>query len=446
MLITKLIKRYILFPCLIIMTSGCASLVDKGDKLYEQGMFQEAAVFYEKALLKNPNDVEATMGLNKARNMTIDQGLIEVRMLRLASNHTGATRKLENILRNQKAWNTSMQGAVAMTQDEETRYAEKWLRKEAENLSQSPLPDKFRWFTHSYAYLIANARLETDFEQYQPRLKELGRKQCHSMVHDVSAQRFYMYDFVKKYCLSWEEHASLTVDNIDQTRYQGLNTIEHVKFMTSDNAGQRAVLQNGLIQLEDQFKSSLWYASNGASLLAVDVTGDVKHKKIKRRATRSVKYKTDEEVKLANGTKERRKVEKTYQYPVTEYSEKYSMRIAYRGSVKSQALHHELVKSKKHRTEGHNITFKPAKISPRAPRFINIDQKFTDTLENSNRQILNKFKTLWVSAYCGQRLGNHKGEHILRCGKATPDNTYVNNWFTQKFGVDYESMAQIYGL
>jgi hypothetical protein len=446
MLITKLIKRYISISCLILITTGCANLVDKGDELFEEGMYQDAAAMYEKALAKNPNDVEATIGLNKARRMIIDRGLIEVRMLRLGSNHAGATTKLEGILRNQHAWNIEMQGAIAITQDEETRHAEKWLRREAEVLSQSPLPDKFRWFTHSYVYLIANAQLEPEIEQYQPRIKELGRKQCHAMVQHVSGQRFYLQDFVKKYCLSWGEDVSPTVDNIDQSRYRGLNTTQHVRFRTNDNAGQRTALQNRLARLEDQFKNSLWYSSKGASILAMDVTGNVEYKRSSQRTTRSVKYKTKEEVKLKNGGTKQREVEKKYKYPIRKYTEKYNMQITYRGDVKSQRLNHELVKSERHHTEGHNTTFKPARISPRRPSFMKIDQKLMGALDDANRQIQDKLNKLWMASFCEQGLGNHQGEYILRCGKATPDNAYVNSWFTQKFGVDYGAMAQIYGL
>ncbi|KPJ96363.1 MAG: hypothetical protein AMJ53_00930 [Gammaproteobacteria bacterium SG8_11] len=409
-------------------------------------MYQEAAEFYEKALMKNPNDVDAKIGLNRARNMIINRGLIEVRMLRLGSNHAGATQKLESVLRNQRSWNIEMQGAVAMTQDEETRHAEKWLREEAKNLSQSPLPDKFRWFTHSYAYLIANAQLESDFEQYQPRLKELGHKQCHSIVQDVSGQRFYLHDFVKKYCLAWGEDVSLTVDNIDRSRYQGLNTTQRVRFRTNDNTGQQAILQSRLAQLEDQFKNSLWYSSMGASLLAISVTGDVDYKKTTRRITRSKKYKTQEEVKLANGKTELKEVEKIYRYPVREYNEKYNMRLAYRGNVQSQRLNHELVKSESHRAEGHNNTFKPAKVYPSDADFMQVDHKFKVALDNANLQIQVKLTTLWAASFCEQGLGNHQGEYILRCGKVAPGHAFVNSWFTQKFGVDYAAMAQLYGM
>ena len=75
-----------------------------------------------------------------------------------------------------------------------------------------------------------------------------------------------------------------------------------------------------------------------------------------------------------------------------------------------------------------------------------IDQKFKGALDAANRQIQDKLNTLWVASYCERGLGNHQGEYILRCGKAAPDNAYVNSWFTQKFGVDYAAMAQIYGL
>lgn len=446
MRIIRSVRRYIIFPCLMVIVAGCANLVEKGDELYKQGMYQEAAAFYQKALLKEPNDVEAIVGLKNARVMIIDRGLIDVRMLRLGSNRAGATKKLETILRNQKAWNSEMQGAVAITQDEEIRYAEKWLREEAENLSQSQLPDKFRWFTHTYAYLIGNAQLGKDFKQYQPRLKELGQKQCHAMALDVSGQRFYMHDFVKKYCVTWGEDVSLTVDNVDQDRYKGINTTQHVRFRTIDNTGQRSVLQSQLARLEDQFKNSLWYSSKGKSLLVIDVAGDVEYRKTTSRITRSAKYKTNVDVKLANGTTMPRKVEKTFKYPVFKYNEEYNIRIAYRGELKSQLLMHELVKSEHHRTEKHNTTYKAAKISPKRARLMPVKQKFMGALGNANRQIDNKLNTLWMASYCQQGLGSQQGEYILRCGKLAPDNAYVNSWFTQKFGVDYEAMDKIYGL
>jgi hypothetical protein len=409
-------------------------------------MYEEAAAFYEKALLKDPDDVDATKGLNRARNMIIDQGLIEVRMLRLGSNQAGAVQKLETILRNQKTWNIKMQGAVAMTQDEETRHAERWLRKEGQNLSQSPLPDKFRWFEHSYAYLIANAQLAQDFEPYQPRLKELGRKKCRLMLQDVSGQRFYLQDFVRKYCLSWGEQVTLTVDGVDRDRYRGLDITQRVKFKTNDNAAQQTVLQDRLARLEDQFRASLWYASKGAALLRINVTGYVEYKRTKRRISRSKKYKTKEEVKLASGAKEVKEVEKTYKYPVIEYREKYRVRLSYEGNVKSLPLSYELVKSETHRTEAHNTKFKPAKVWPRSANFMNIDQKLKNAVNQANLEIQEKLNVLWVSRYCEQGLGNHQGEYVLRCGKAASDNAYVNSWFTQQFGVDYTAMAKLYGL
>ena len=82
---------------LSLLLSACAGLTGKGDKLYETGHYEEAAEIYEQALIQNPNDEDAKIGLSKARHMIIDRGLIEVRMLRLASNFEGASIKLEMI-------------------------------------------------------------------------------------------------------------------------------------------------------------------------------------------------------------------------------------------------------------------------------------------------------------------------------------------------------------
>lgn len=429
-----------------MILSGCSNLVDKGDRLYEEGMYQGAAEFYEKALLKNPDNVEAAIGLNRARNMINNRGLIEVRMLRLGSNHAGATQKLETILRNQQLWNIEIQGAVSLTQAEETQYAEKWLRNEAASLAQSTQPDKFRWFTNSYAYLIANTQLQAEIEQLQPRLRKLGQQQCDSLMDDVSGQRFYLHRFVKNYCAAWGGDAALTVDSIDHSRYNRLDTTQQLGIKTVDNSGQLAVLHQQLSQLEDQFKRSLWFSDSGASSLALHLTGHIKQQRSTQLIKRSVRYTVDQKIKLSNGTTELRTVKKTFTFPVRQHNEKYNVRIAYNAKVSSRTLAHRLVKSETHHTEEHNTTFRPANISPIHAYFMDTQQKLTGMLGNAHLELLDKLDKLWVTDYCEQGLGNHRGEHILRCGKAVPDNAYVNSWMVHKFGVGYEAMARMYGL
>ncbi|MDH5183256.1 MAG: tetratricopeptide repeat protein [Gammaproteobacteria bacterium] len=442
----KFFRYYIFIPCVVVISSSCSSLVDRGDKLYEQGMYEQAASFYQKALSRDPNDVEAIIGLTKARNMVIDQGLIDVRMLRLGSNDSGATNKLEDILRKQNAWNIKILGAASITQEEETGYAQLWLRNEAKILSQSTYPDKFRWFMKSYAYLISNAQMEPQFDQYQPKLKDLGKKQCKSMVNDVHKQRFYLQSFVEKYCLAWGEGVAIEVDNVDKSRYHGLGFSQNVRFSTDDNSAQHSILRNQLSHLEEQFKNSLWYSSKGETPIAINVSGNVVYNKSMRQIRKSAKYTEQVKVKLENGAYRMKAVQRTYQYPVAVYNEKYNLHITYQANVNAQVLKHEITKVDGNRTEEHHSTFKPARLSPVSPGFIQLGATFESELADASNQIQRKLKLLWKDSYCKDGMGSQQGENILRCAKLAPDDVYVNRWFTQKFGVDYNAMVSLYGM
>ena len=430
----------------VIFITACSSLVDKGDKLFEKGMFEEAAEFYERALLRDPNDIEATVGLKRSRNNIIDRGLIDVRMMRLSSNYVGATKKLEDILRKEESWNIKILGAASITQEEETAYAERWLRSEAENLSKSQHPDRFVWFKKSYSFLIRNAQLGPELERHQQSLAHLGKNKCQSLAADVSGQRFYLSKFVEKYCQSWGETVLLTLDDKDKSRYQGLVLRKFVRFNTEDNSGQQLALQNQLAQLEDQFKDSLWYSNNGESEVEMDVAGNVDYSRSIRRKVKSKTYREKITETLPDGTKKTRSVERTYRYPVAVYDEKYNIRITYRANIHSQILKHELTESERNQDEGHNNTFKPARIYPSSARLMSTNDIITKELRATNRRIQNKLNNLWKESYCSNGLGSQQGENILRCGKVEPNNTYVNNWFTQKFGVDYQVMKNIYDM
>lgn len=430
----------------VIFVTACSSLVDKGDKLFEKGMFEDAAAFYERALLRDPNDIEATVGLQRSRNRIIDSGLIDVRMMRLSSNYVGAANKLEDILRKQESWNIKMLGAASITQEEETGYAEKWLRSEAENLSQSQHPDRFLWFKKSYSFLIRNAQFDSHLEQYQRSLNHLGKQKCHSLVSDVSGQKFYLSEFVEKYCHSWGETVSLTLDEKDKSRYQGLVSREFVRFNTEDNSAQKIALRNQLSKLEDQFKNSLWYSSNGEMEVEMDVAGRVDYSRSIKRIVKSKTYSEKVTEQLPDGTNKTKSVERTYRYPVAVYNEKYNMRITYRAMLHSQTLKHELTESERNQDEGHNSTFRPARVYPSTARLMSTNDIIKRELSTTNLQIQNKLNNLWKESYCSNGLGSQQGENILRCGKVEPDNAYVNNWFTQRFGVDYQVMKSIYDM
>ena len=56
---------------LALSLSACTSLVEKGDKLYQQGLYQQAAALYEQALAEDAEDIKAQQGLAVARNKSL---------------------------------------------------------------------------------------------------------------------------------------------------------------------------------------------------------------------------------------------------------------------------------------------------------------------------------------------------------------------------------------
>ena len=441
----RTIKKFVLVLISAIVLTGCSGLVGKGNKLYEQGLYHEAAMVYEKVLLRDPSNVEASVGLKNARTMIIDRGLIEVRMLRVASNRSGAAQKLEEVLRNQELWDIAIQGPVAMTQAEETRHAEHWLRDEAKSLSASPQPDKFKWFLERYAYLIENAQLGPAFAPYLETLRPLGQARCKTLTATVSGQRFYLESFVKQYCLNWGSGVTLNVEPTDHTRYSALLTNHNVSVDTPSDGGQRAILNNKLTSLERQFKQSLWYSPIGDSTLAIRIAGNITYDKSSHTEERSKEYSVPREVKKEDGTVEVIEVAKHYKYTATIYNETYRVKLNY-SPKQALAVKHIINETKTNRTERHSAHNKQAKVYPEHPDYMNIDHELTAILVASNQRFNQNLQALWIEQYCGQHLGSDGGEKVLRCGKAQPENSYVNEWFEQGFGVNYRGMAQLYGL
>ncbi|MBQ4862105.1 hypothetical protein J8L98_10425 [Pseudoalteromonas sp. MMG013] len=433
---------------LALCLSACTSLVEKGDKLYKQGLYQQAAELYEQALGEDSEDIKARQGLAVARNKIIDRGLIEVRMLRLASNFTGAAQKLETILRNQSLWNLQTYGAQAATQSEELGHMQVWLRREAENLAHAQQPDRFRWFESQYAYLLNNAQITSELSRYRSILAKDGKARCLSLAEHVYGQRFFLRQFVHKYCLAWQQPVSLQLDNYDQSRFRNVKIRENLKLGTYDSTAQRYLVENTTAQLRNVFQASLWYTSQAKQTARFEFNTDISYERQARHSQQEKRYMVTE-YRVDPADQEKRvevDIERVYIYPVTEYQEYYSARLGYEGLISGQMLSHQQSSSEVNSTKSHSANFKEADLEPLVAQFLNL----TDLLKSQLDPIQEKFEedlnALWHRQYCQHSAAESVAENALRCGKVDPQEDFVNHWFRQEFGVDYRAMKSLYAL
>ncbi|CAH9067323.1 hypothetical protein PSECIP111854_04076 [Pseudoalteromonas sp. CIP111854] len=431
-----------------LLLSACTSLVEKGDKLYEQGMYQQAAEFYQAALNEDATDVEAQQRLNQARHKIIDRGLIEVRMLRLAANYVGAADKLESILRNQNTWHIEAMGAQAATQNEEVRYAEQFLKDYAKDLAAGRFPDKFRWFEHKYALLIANAQLSASFNNYQSQLSRLAKSKCDTLAKQVISQRFFLHALTQKYCSVWQVQHRLSIDSQDNSRFRKIVFNEQLQLNTPKRRDHQHLIEGTTRQLQERFQRSIWYSPKGSQVLNVTMAANVEYQRTSTHKQQEKRYVVqtlrpdpqDENKQVAVD------IERVYIYPQVDYQETYSVQLSYQGQLGGMLLTDQYIDRQTNQTTSHSANFAKAQLQPKTATFIDQQQAFASYLDNLTREFDTHLKQLWGQQYCRNQQAHTRAENVLRCAHVEPNNNYVNSWFEQQFGINYQAMHTLYGI
>ncbi len=443
--------KLLVLVLLMGLVTSCSGLVGKGDKLYEQGLYEEAAGFYQRALNKSPDNVDAHLGLSRARYKILDRGLIDVRMLRLAANMPGATQKLEQLLRHRQAWNTELQGAISSTLSEETGYARSWLRAEGKRLANEEFPDRYRWHKYAYRQLIVTTEIGPLLTEYDHIAKKKGKQRCLMLAKTVSGQRFFLAAYTQKYCSAWGQDVHLNVDKTDVTRFSSLHPAVAVRHFTGDGERQDANLEAQLNQLQGAFRQSIWYAPKGSRTLSVDVSGQVRYRRSAKNERRRKIYTVNKTViRKDEAGKEIRAVieeEQIYAYIARVFRETFKVDIVYRAQLLNQPVSRRANVVKNNTTTFHTENFPGAGLTPLNPEFLNLSPIFNQQMKRLNADFLAAMQEVWKTEYCETQISQSDGgESVLRCGKLNPQHVQVNAWVSQVSGIDYQQMASLYDL
>ena len=441
-------KKAIALGVFALVLVGCKSLVEKGHNLYEAGMYTQSAEYYEQALTEDPHNLEAQKGLALARNKILDKGLIDVRMLRLGGNQTGATLKLESLFRSQIDWQIEPFGAIANTQSEELSYASQWLQQQAKLLSQSQYPDKFRYFEHNYAFLISNAQLGQLIANYRAALQQKAHSQCMLMASQATEQRFYLRQFTEKYCMSWSLPQNFQTVTQDPTRYSSIRLAPDFTVKLHQTSRQANTLNTASLEFKQIFRESLWYSPVGQQTFQLNLKAELEHSRNAKLVNRQKHYTIVEERINPQNPKDKLDVEvkKAYNYPVTEFTEQFSIDAVYKGVIAKQHIEFKVDDSQTHYTQSHHADFPQLGISPMQATFLDVGTRLDKQMHSLQNHFKSQLERVWRETHCNGLIGAQHGEYILRCGKIAPHNEFVNSWFKKQFGLAYNEMAALYAL
>ena len=424
---------------------SCASLVDKGNELYQQGLYQEAASFFEQALTKDPQDVEAKIGLANARLKMIDRGLIDVRMMREGANFKAAATKLETILENQSLWNVEISGNIAFTQNEEVKLAGRWVQDEISRISKSRFPDQLAWHQFFYKNIITNAGLTDWVIEKELSVSNNAKKMCTDLIAAVDGQEFYLKNFSIAYCSRWGVNRSITLSNRDTERYSQFFVRNNVRLSRQNKILMRDAIEEFSLSIQQAWESTPWFNPSSQQNLSTKLLGDIFYSHKKYRSQRVANYQVVNSITNQNtGQVSQQTVDKKHRYYVTEHREKLSLALKLTTQLANRPYQFAMNDSKTNNSLSHNEDFDAANLQPQSAQLIAID----DWLDTKMRKMVNGIKQeankRWEQRYClHPPTVVSEIESALRCGKLIPTNKKINNLFERKFGISFQQLQQL---
>ena len=442
----------LLLAMLVILLSSCTSLKDKGDKSFESGLFKEAADYYLQALKKNPDDIDARLGLERARYKVIDQTLIDVRMLRLANNQYEAALKLEEVYQNQKAWGVTAKGAVAYTLKEEFNYARPWLDEQLKNIYSLGNVDRYLWFAYSLKNLLTVGGLNKQVDGYKQKLTPTALRTCQTLKQNLKSQSFEFYRLAKSYCNYWGDSVNFKLDKIDKDRFKQVRFSNRVRYEGRQSREKSYLLDNHLSDFQNRFQQSIWYSSAGRTLV-VDIDGRLNY----RRTIHEHKQSKDYQIKrreesgqkgTADYKAETIVEDKVHYYTVQKKYEKIVSNFNFSTLLHGNQLVQNIGFEEEHHSVGHSERHKPSGLKPQKHTSMNLERIFQRRFAAKLDQFYYKLEREWQARYCKSNAYEtfQIEESIIRCALIEPDNTGVDNWFENKFGIKYREFRRIYGL
>lgn len=444
-----------LYFIVLMLLGGCSSNMKKGDNMMEAEQYDEAVMYYEKALKGDPGDEEIAQKLYEARTRMVYAHLIKVRLQRQGQQPKAAAVLLNQSLKNIKRWKIIADSGVKATIEEEVMEAGFWLNKELSFLGSQDKYNQYFYHLVQFDEIFDTGLADQANKQYTESMKSKGKQQCNKMKRELTPQSHFLFDIWQAYCGVFGIQGKYSL-KADSTRFKRLQVSSRgVKVTHNSGISAKIVSKN----IERQLSNNLWIDSSGSKTLNLALNGNISYSKSQRAKTFTRIYKDKKETfelvkDPKNPKKEVRKLihskplTKKVEFKGKEYTEKVAHKLELLVRMNGQSVSvSDRSSSRTHKTQSHSTYFKSEGIRPLSPKFFNKDSWLSGMSNELSQDMLSNMNEMWEQAYCESTAKNlvlANNEAPARCAKLNPLHPKVNAWTQQQFDLTYMQLQTLF--
>ena len=477
-----------------LLLANCSSAQKRAEKLFEDGLFLEAAEQYQSILKSHPADTDALAGLKRARDAWIDRGLIDVRLNRQAGKNEGAADLLLLIMTHETEWKAAPASKAAFTQREENSYFTEFALGRLEKDWQKKQPLRAEYFIKKYSAILGSDEASGLVAKLQRKTQTLGAETCKSMVSALNPKTFfktsYFYrEFLVRYCDHWQTplpSAWTKLENSREDSAANLPTFYAGARLQGTVAGLSVPRFQALeSKLGEALSKTAWSAPNSATTAMISMSGlwseshdrtphnqrhiyfidepytkyvQVEHERsVPETVPTSVPdpsapggFRTDmvtryRSEKYYNTEPQTafRKVDRVYSYVATFHDQKIGVDLLARFDLQGKSIETSI--SEKAHAEGveHHESQSSIGLYPVTPKLIDVEAWWKEQSGRFTDQWQQALAGNWIDRFCGETAPSDPtalAESALRCARQKPWGNapyapFTEAWFQAQLGV-----------
>lgn len=472
----KILNLSLILILLFILTN-CTSLPKKeAIELMDKGLYEEAYQKWQVANQEDPHDHEVLVGLQKAKEHIVNDGLIRVRNLRTGNQFDQALETLNTIYKGEKEWSFQLDANSATFQKNETERIWNYFKQKFDGKSNSPL---MLAYTHkTYFDLFAESK-QMELEKIKIKIVSQGSDSCTPLKKEVTHDRPYFASFVFSYC-SYFNRKDINFGVIDKEK------LSFFEIVINDNVNSFTNRERQIFdkKIETYFKQTPWYSAEGKKSLIIPMNGVwalnesrqivpqthiyyvdepyvvyVQKQKDFYGPTPSAPSSTDQNQMQKQDVQHYittepetryRKVQKSYHYTGTVTTRSIKLDVDISTTPLQKELKTSISDEQSESVMNHNYNVPEIELFPSHTELKNVDIWIEERAEKLAQNMEKELNQEWKDLFCTlpkERSLSQYGDRVIQCKKLkTPDtNSFANQWFTDNFGVTYDQAVSVLG-